>query len=146
MERLLTIGRLAKAAGVAASVVRFYERERLLRPEGRSSGNYRLYGHASLKRLRFIRAAQATGFTLDDVRALLRFRDGSTATCHRVQGLIGERLTDLERRLEQLHHIRAVLRFTLKQCHRMEPRGRCQVIDTLRRKAGTPGRPKRRPR
>ncbi len=78
----LTIGELAKAAGVPTSTVRYYERAGILRPSGRSAGNYRVYSKSELERLRFIRAAQATGFTLDDIKSLLR-----PAACSKVQGL-----------------------------------------------------------
>ena len=56
-ERLFTIGELARAADVPTSTVRYYEREAILRPTGRSASNYRLYSGADLERLRFIRAA-----------------------------------------------------------------------------------------
>ena len=56
-----TIGQLARAAGLPTSTLRYYERAGLLEPTGRSEGNYRLYGEEALERLRFIRAAQATG-------------------------------------------------------------------------------------
>ncbi len=71
-ERLFTIGELAKSAKVPTSTVRYYEREGILKPSGRSASNYRLYSQEDLYRLRFIRSAQATGFTLADVTVLLR--------------------------------------------------------------------------
>ncbi len=82
-ESLLTIGELARVAGVPTSTVRYYEREGILKPRGRSRSNYRLYAEEDVQRLRFIRAAQATGFTLQNVTQLLR-----PAHCHRVQDLI----------------------------------------------------------
>lgn len=64
MGKRLTISELAKAAGIPTTTLRYYERIRLVEPEDRSCGNYRLYGDQSLKKLKFIRAAQAIGFTL----------------------------------------------------------------------------------
>ncbi len=75
-KRDFTIGALARAAEIAVTTVRYYERIGLLVPDDRSSGNYRLYSPASLRRLKFIRAAQSIGFTLDDVQALLGAQDG----------------------------------------------------------------------
>ena len=132
-----TIGQLAKEANVPTSTVRYYERVGLLQPDGRSSGNYRVYGPAALKRLRFIRAAQATGFTLDDVTALLSFRDGTTAPCNEVQTLIEERLADTEQRLADLQHVQSVLTSSLKQCRRGARSGRCRVMDDLSLAAGS---------
>ena len=66
-----TIGQLARAATVPTSTVRFYERRGLLKPDARTSSNYRMYSARAAERLKFIRAAQATGFSLKDVREML---------------------------------------------------------------------------
>jgi len=100
-----TIGELAKASSVPTSTVRYYERAGLLRPTARSTANYRLYTDEDLQRLRFVRAAQATGFTLEDIGHLLR-----PASCHRVQRLIEERLGRVEAHMKELRHVRQVLR------------------------------------
>lgn len=131
VEAKHTIGQLARAAGVPISTVRYYERRRLLEPDDRTAGNYRVYGTEALKRLRFIRAAQANGFTLEDVATLLRFRDGQTAPCEEVQALIEERLSHLARQREELRHVEAVLRASLQTCRQAERSGRCKVIDRL---------------
>jgi DNA-binding transcriptional MerR regulator len=127
-----TIGQLARAVGVPTSTLRYYERAKILRPDGRSGGNYRVYGAAALERLRFIRAAQANGFTLDDISVLLSFRDGATARCKQVQALIKDRLVDLRKRMEQMGDVEVVLRSSLKMCRQFERTGRCQVIDNLK--------------
>lgn len=133
-----TIGQLARAVGVPVSTVRYYERAGLLLPDGRTGGNYRIYGAAALERLRFIRAAQATGFTLDDIATLLGFQDGSTARCKEVQRLIRYRLADLGTRMEQMRVVEVVLRSSLKMCRRFERTGRCQVIEGLKRASSIP--------
>jgi DNA-binding transcriptional MerR regulator len=138
MEPRYTIGWLAREAGVPASTVRYYERSRLLRPDGRTDGNYRIYGPEALERLRFIRAAQAIGLTLDDITTLLDFRDGRTAPCREVQTLIEERLSELKQRLEQLHHVQTVLHSSLRMCRKTERRGRCEVIEKLKVAASGP--------
>ena len=130
MVARFTIGELAKAAGVPTSTIRYYERKRLLRPSARSTSNYRLYSDEDLERLRFIRAAQATGFTLEDVTKLLR-----PAPCGKVQGLIEERLDQLGGRMKELRHVQRVLRASLETCREHESSGRCQVVDELTAKA-----------
>lgn len=129
-ERLFTIGELARAAEVPTSTVRYYEREGILRPAGRSASNYRLYSAQDVERLRFIRAAQATGFTLKDVTELLR-----PAPCGKVQGLIEHRLESVAERMRHLRHVQRVLRRSLDECHRHERSGRCRVIDDLSARA-----------
>ncbi len=126
MATELTIGELASAAGVPVSTVRYYERKRLLRPSARSASNYRLYSGRDLERLRFIRAAQATGFTLQDVMTLLR-----PAPCGRVQQLIEERLAQVSVRMKELRHVQRVLRASLETCLEHEASGRCGVVDEL---------------
>lgn len=127
-----TISQLAKAAKAPTSTLRYYERIGLLEPDDRSQANYRLYGDESLRRLRFIRAAQGIGFTLDHVSTLLGNRDGKAPTCHEVQTLIEERLADIETRLKDLRHVKRVLNSSLKKCLESEPNENCQVIETLR--------------
>jgi DNA-binding transcriptional MerR regulator len=126
MGKKFTIGELAAQAGVPASTVRYYERAGLLRPSSRSTSNYRLYSDDELERLRFIRAAQATGFTLEDVKSLLR-----PAACGKVQGLIEERLAYVAERMKELRHVQRVLKGALGECLEHEESGRCRVIETL---------------
>jgi len=127
-----TIGKLALAAGVPVTTLRYYERKGLLRPATRlGSGGYRLYGERELERLRFVRAAQGAGFSLRDIAALLSFRDGLTSPCKEVQTLIEERLSSVRERLEELKRVERVLRSSLAACQRFERTGRCKVIDTL---------------
>ena len=99
MNDVITIGQLAQAADVPTSTIRYYEREGLLEPEGRTEGNYRFYGPHSLERLRFVKAAQALGFTLMDISMLLGFRDGKDDPCEEVQHIIEGRLDDLEKKI-----------------------------------------------
>jgi MerR family mercuric resistance operon transcriptional regulator len=129
----MTIGELAKAADVPISTVRYYERAGILTPRRRSASNYRLYSEEDAQRLRFIRAAQATGFTLEDVKGLLQ-----PAPCGRVQGLIEHRLEVVEARMRELRHVRGVLRRSLEECREHERTGRCRVVDDLSAQAKRP--------
>ncbi len=132
MGEQYTIGQLAKAADVPSSTVRYYERIGLVEPENRSYGNYRLYSDESLFKLKFIRTAQATGFTLDDVRVLLDGNKNQNLSCCAVQQLIEERLADVEQRLEDLRHVRGVLNSALQRCMESNDDSGCQVIESLR--------------
>lgn len=132
MAREYTISQLAKAAEIPTTTVRYYERIGLVEPEDRSQGNYRLYTDESLEKLQFIRAAQAIGFTLDDVKALLTDEAGGTPRCGNVQVLIEDRLADIEQRLKDLRHVRKVLRGALEQCRTQKKTECCQVVAGLR--------------
>lgn len=130
MQATYTIGRLAKAADVPISTLRYYEQRDLLRPEQRTGSNYRLYGQESLKRLRFIRIAQRNGFTLADIALLLGIRDGSSPDCcQQVEGLVGKRLVQVSEQLQELQRVKEVLEGTLGWCKNPEEQGRCRVLD-----------------
>ena len=130
MERY-TIGQLARAAGVASSTVRYYERRGLVRPVGRSGGNYRVFDGESLARLLFVRSAQGAGFTLSDIGSLLELKDGSGVACSEVQALIGERLGKVGEQMEHLREVDGALREWLGVCKEVEGTGECGVISGL---------------
>lgn len=132
VARKHTISQLAKLVKVPVSTVRYYERVNLLEPVGRSAGNYRLYGDESLHRLKFIRAAQAIGFRLEDIRNLLLESEMDHPCCRDVQDLIEERLKDINEQLKNLRHVNKVLKSTLKKCEKTESKGCCHLIETLR--------------
>jgi DNA-binding transcriptional MerR regulator len=126
-----SIGALARAAGVPATTVRYYERRGLLAPDARSRAKYRIYGEASLERLRFIRSAQATGFTLEDIGALLELRDeGTGGRCRtEVRSMIARRLADMNTKMADLERVRAVLMEADASCG--ASKGPCPVMARL---------------
>lgn len=126
-----TISQLARAVGVPTSTLRYYERIGLMKPEDRSRADYRLYSQQSVRQLRFIRAAQAIGFALDDIKALLGERDDGALSCREVQALIEARLADVKKRLKDLRHVQGALKSALAKCQRSEGRV-CYVMDSLR--------------
>ena len=136
-SRPLTIGRLASTSGVSATTLRYYEREGLLAPSDRSRSGYRLYDEAAIERLAFIRSAQTVGFTLEDIRELLRLDKDSS--CKEVQELLERRLTEVKAKLADLNRIQGALSDALEKC-RKSRRG-CGVLTSLRRR-----RVRRKPR
>ena len=126
-----TIGDLADAAGVPISTLRYYERRRLLVPDGRTEGNFRLYGPEALDRLRFIKSAQEAGFTLKNIGTLLKFQEGSKPACRDVQRLIEQRLQRVTEEVDHLQRVQEVLTRWLRQCRKAERTGRCGVLEGL---------------
>lgn len=140
-DQALNIGGLSKAAGVPTSTVRFYERRGLVRPDGRSRANYRVYTDATLQRVRFIRAAHEAGFTLADIASLLREMNGESDSCPRVQALITARLGKVSEQLRHLTHAHSILKGWHAECQRAARSGRCVVIRQLA-SASTPPVPR----
>lgn len=131
MEGMLTIGQLAKEADVPISTVRHYEGRGLLEPDRRTASRYRLFGPEALHRLRFVRAAQTSGFTLSDILQLLELRDGNADPCGEVQELVGARLEAIEEELTRLRRVRGVLRETLSWCQKPRAKGCCEAVARL---------------
>ena len=113
----LTIGELAERCGVSRDTLRFYERERLLPPARRSASGYRLYAEADAERVLFIRRAQVTGLTLDDIRELLRAQQLRTPeSCRRVAARLKERVEAVDRKIAELKAFRRELASALARC------------------------------
>ena len=117
--RPLTIGELARRLHVSTSMLRFYEREGLLRPERRTAAGYRLYPPGAEKTLLFIRRAQRLGFSLSDIKVLLaggaeKNQQGRRREQDPVVGIAEERFLDIERRLTELLVLRHELEFFLE--------------------------------
>jgi MerR family mercuric resistance operon transcriptional regulator len=113
------------------STVRYYERRGLLAPDTRSSGgNYRLFRPEAAERLRFIRAAQLAGFTLNDIATLLQIEEND-ADCTAVRLLIEARLARVHEQIEHFERARVMLDGWLRACGRAEPTGGCVLLRDL---------------
>ncbi len=127
---MLTIGKLGQAAGVKVPTIRYYEQIGLLPEPDRSSGNQRLYPHAALDRLAFIRHARDLGFTLEAIRDLLSLSDRPDQSCAAVDAIAKAQLAEVESRLSRLTALKAELERMLVHC----AGGRiadCRVIEVL---------------
>ena len=109
----LTISRLAAAGGVGVETIRFYQRKGLLETPSRDGG-IRRYGTEDVRRLRFIREAQAAGFTLEQIRELLHL--DATDDRARARELARERVEALDARIAELKRARDALRRLAKEC------------------------------
>jgi DNA-binding transcriptional MerR regulator len=123
------IGTLAKRAGVRIDTVRYYERSGLLAPKARLASGYRRYGPLELSRLRFIRRAQALGFTLKEVHELLALSKRRDVA--RVKRVAQKRLLDVEARLVDLKRVREGLLSLIAACPGHGPTDDCPIIKAL---------------
>lgn len=127
---LLTIGAVARHAGVSPDAIRYYERLGLVEPACRSSGGYRLFSPAVNERLTFIRKGQALGLTLEEVREVLEISDTGTAPCRQVRGTLAQRLAEVDRRLGDLRALRRTLVSALRRAEsREDGPGICGIIE-----------------
>lgn len=125
----LTIGTLARAAGVNVETIRFYQRRGLLAEPARPYGGIRRYGTPDVARVRFIKSAQRLGFSLDDIAQLLRLEDGTH--CREAAELGAARLHEVRARLADLQRMEAALSRLLSACRTRRGKVSCPLIEAL---------------
>jgi Hg(II)-responsive transcriptional regulator len=131
MTRELTIGKVAKAAGVNVQTVRYYERRRLLEPVLRSESGYRIYREATIQRLHFIKNAQGLGFSLEEIGSLLGLRSGGAASCARVRRKAVAHARDVRERIARLRAMERVLSRLIRTCQRRGRTEECPILRSL---------------
>ena len=129
-ENSLSIGALSKATGTTVETIRWYERVGVLPLPARTKGNYRSYGAAHLERLSFVRRARDLGFTLDQVRELLRLADEKDQSCDAVDRVAREHLEEVERKIADLEALWRELQDLIGQC-RHGTVAECRIVQTL---------------
>lgn len=115
MDETLTIGRVARQAGVNVETVRYYQQRGLVPQPHKPLGSFRRYPPGVVQRIRYIKRAQATGFSLDEVGLLLTLADGAQ-DCQQVRALIGRKLHTLRHQLEVLQGQLRVLETLYCEC------------------------------
>lgn len=129
------IGELAGELGINPKTIRYYESIGLLPQAERTPSGYRLYSGADKERLQFIKAAQAIGLALDEVKEVLAFRDRGDVPCPYVLDLIAQHADELGRRIAELKVLREELRALHRRASRIRPeelaaRGRiCHIVE-----------------
>ncbi len=139
----MKIGELAKAASTPTETIRYYEREGLLPGAGRTDSNYRVYGEAHANRLNFIRHCRSLDMTLDEIRALLRFKDQPEGDCSGVNDLLDEHIGHVARRIKELRALQIELKALRDQCGASTSSAACGILNELDNAARTP-KPARR--
>ncbi len=131
MKEYLTVGKVARQAGVNLQTVLYYERRRLLAPARRSDSGYRLYAPETVRVIRFIKNAQALGFTLDEVAKLLRLRVNQRSQCEPVKRQARARLEMVQEKIAGLRAMERTLRRLLKTCIARGTTDSCPILESL---------------
>ena len=135
MSHSISIGDLARRTQCQAETIRYYEREGLLPPPARSQGNYRQYQAMHVERLSFIRHCRSLDMTLDEIRALLDFRDAPTGDCAAVSALLDEHVRHVAERIAQLRRLQRQLQQLRGLCARPGQAERCGILNEMSRAA-----------
>jgi MerR family mercuric resistance operon transcriptional regulator len=126
----LQIGELARRTGCNIETIRFYEKTGVLAHPVRTEGGFRLYGAEDVRRLSFIRRARELGFSLDEVRAMLRLSDEQGQPCADIREVAAAHLADVRSKIADLRSMEAALASLIAQCADGTPSG-CPLIETL---------------
>ena len=127
----MSIGTLAKTAGVNVETIRFYELKRLLLR--RADGEIRRYTAKDLRRVKFVKAAKGRGFTLDEIAELLKLEDGTH--CGEVREFARLKLDDVRKKIIALQSIESALEELIAGCCATQDAGVCHLIAALQTEA-----------
>jgi len=129
MTLKLTIGKVAAAAAVNVETIRFYQRRGLLTEPPKSPGGFRYYGDATIARVRFVKRAQALGFSLEEVLGLLALEESNA--CGPTHDAAVRKLQLVEERINDLKRIRSTLKNLVQQCEAGPGAVCCPIIESL---------------
>jgi len=127
----LNIGELARRAGVNVETLRYYERRALLPPPPRTRSGYRQYPPDAVRRIGFIKRAQALGFTLGEIADLLALRIGPDTNCDAVVAQAERAIARLDAKMTEIRRMRADLAELAWRCHRREATAECPILEAL---------------
>ena len=128
----LRISHLARRSGVKLETIRYYERIGVLPAPPRTGNGHRAYDHEDVRTLAFVRHAREAGFTLADIRILLRRRAAGGGCCAEVRSIASNQLEIVERKIADLVRRRALLDHAIARCSGL-PDLPCPVIEMLER-------------
>ncbi len=128
---MLSIGQLAVAANVNVQTVRYYERRGLFPSPRRTAAGYRQYTSDSVARLRFIRHAQALGFSLAEIDDLLGLRVRRGSACDAVEHRTREKIAVVDRRIQDLRRLKRTLQRLAGACAERRPTDECPILEVL---------------
>jgi Cu(I)-responsive transcriptional regulator len=126
-----SIGALAKATGTKVVTIRYYERIGLLPSPARSQGNYRIYGESHERQLRFIRRCRDLGFTIEQIRGLLRLSSQEDRACAGVDRITAEHLREIEEKIADLARLAKELRRLSDCCQGDGVIADCRILEVL---------------
>ena len=127
----MNIGEAADRSGLLAKTIRYYEDIGLV-TAGRRQNGYRDYDDAQVHKLRFVQRARSLGFGIETCRSLLSLYEDKNRVSSDVKALAQERLGEIDRKIEELKSMRAVLAELIEACHG-DDRPSCPIIEDLAR-------------
>jgi DNA-binding transcriptional MerR regulator len=131
----LSVGELAKQAGVNVRTLHYYDKQGILKPAFRRKSGYRAYDRDAIHVLRFIKHAQALGFSLDEIQELLKLKAVSASKCEHVQKRAKAHLEGVKEKIARLERIRITLEEFIAQCKKRKAGRDWPILDVLERES-----------
>ncbi|EOF9315501.1 Zn(2+)-responsive transcriptional regulator [Vibrio fluvialis] len=131
---MFQIGELAKLCGVSTDTLRFYEKNALISPAGRSDSGYRLYDEENQKQVSFILKAKELGLSLEEIKELLEIRlEATEHSCAEVKSITSAKLALIDEKIAELTRIRSALKKINDACcgHRDDDASHCSILAAL---------------
>ncbi len=126
----MNIGEAARASGVTAKMIRYYESVGLLPPVVRTAAGYRVYGPREVHALRFVRQSRRLGFLVDDIRKLLALWEDRQRASSEVKAIALQHVEELDRRIAELTEMRETLAHLAVHCQG-DARPDCPILERL---------------
>ena len=130
----LTRGELAKRSRVNIETLRYYEKRNLIDPPRRSEAGYRLYTPADILRIRFIKNAQKLGFTLKEIRELLKLRIKINSSCDSVLKKAEHKRAEIMVKIKDLQSMTRTLDQLIHKCEQSIPPEYCPILESFESK------------
>jgi DNA-binding transcriptional MerR regulator len=116
MAQGIQIGQVARETGLTVDAIRFYEKQRLLKPAPRTEGGFRLFSGQDLQHIQFIRRAQGLGFSLSEIRELLVLKGEQVEACTHVRDMLTAKLDSVRQKIIELRKLESQFAADLKRC------------------------------
>jgi MerR family mercuric resistance operon transcriptional regulator len=131
VQRSYKRGEVARLSGVGAETLRYYEKVGLLPEPPRTAARYREYPPEILTRLRFIQSSKKLGFSLEEIRSLLKLKDEKDRSCGEVRERAVMKIAEVNQKIEELQWIRDDLEALVERCDGQGKPGDCAIFTTL---------------
>ena len=127
----MKIGELSKKSGCSIQTIRFYEKQRLVVPCGRTEGNYRIYNNSALSTLSIIKQCRSLGLTIVEIKQLLDTKKSPDKSCSIVNGLVRKHMGNVQRRIAELKELEFMLSEMASACSDNRTVRECGVLQLL---------------
>lgn len=125
------IGQVARRADIDKETVRYYEKRNLIPEPDRRRSGYRIFTQRHIDQIRFIKRAQELGFTLSEIKELLKLRMDEDTTCSEIKSEAQEKYKDVQEKIEDLQRIKETLLELIDSCSGEGPKGDCPIFGAL---------------